>query len=277
MHKRIHITGAHRSGTTLMWALMTTCFDIDASPAEEVRLRAPLAARGRIVCTKCPDESDYALTLARLDPDLHVIQMVRDPRDVIVSKYGPGPAPYFATLASWRRNRPPNRPHPRIHVVAYERLVRQPDDVQRELLATMPFLRTVSPFSGFGDRASELSDRRSLYWSEAMHSIRPPGPESIGRWRDHLPRVKGQMVRHGDLSRDLIRLGLERDSRWLSLLDDVEPDMTPSHLREDEPAKARVMRPWRNFVGMADYLRTRHRERRAEWRARSAALPTTTP
>jgi hypothetical protein len=264
VHKRIHITGAHRSGTTLMCALMTTCFDIDASPAEEVRLRAPLATRGRIVCTKCPDESDYALKLLPFDPDLHVIQMVRDPRDVIVSRYGAGPAPYFATLRSWRRNRPVRRPHPRAHVVSYERLVKRPDDVQRELMAAMPFLRAVSPFSGFSERAGELANRRDLYWAEAMHSIRPPSPESIGRWRDHLPRVKGQMIRHGDIARDLIALGLERDTSWLALLDGIAADLTPSHLPEKEPLKAHVTRPWRNALGIAGYLWMRHRERRDE-------------
>jgi hypothetical protein len=260
VHQRIHITGAHRSGTTLMCALMTTCFDIDVSPAEEVRLRAPLATRGRIVCTKCPDESDYALTALRFDSNLHIIQMVRDPRDVIVSKYGPGPAPYFATVPSWRRNRPPRRRHPRAHVISYERLVNEPDTVQSALAAAMPFLRVLLPFSAFSERASELADRQGLTWAEAMHSIRPPGPESIGRWRDHLPRVKGQIVRHGDISNDLIALGLERDRHWLSLLEGIEPDLTPSHLPEREPFKAPVTRVWRNAVGIANYVLMRRRE-----------------
>ena len=264
VHKRIHITGAHRSGTTLMWALMTTCFDIDVSPPGEERLRAPLASRGPIVCTKRPDESDYAFKLLPFDPNLHVIQMIRDPRDVIASKYGPGPAPYFATLPSWRRNRPPRRIHPRAHVVSYERLVRTPDAVQKELMAGMPFLRAVSPFSRFSERAQTADRPQSRYWAEAMHSIRPPSPESIGRWREHLPRVKGQIARHGDISRDLIALGLEPDTAWLTLLDGVDADLTPSHLPETEPLKAPVTRAWRNALGILSYLRERRREKREE-------------
>jgi hypothetical protein len=247
-----------------MCALMTTCFDIDAAPREEMRLRAPVSERGRVVCTKCPDESDYALKLLPFDRDLHVIQMVRDARDVIVSKYGAGPAPYFVTLPSWRRNLPHGRQHPRAHVVSYERLVSEPDAVQQELVTAMPFLHTIAPFSAFSERASELADRQQLYWAEAMHSIRPPQPESIGRWREHLPRVKGQIVRHGDISRELIALGLERDASWLSLLEGVDADLTPSHLPEEEPVKARITRAWRNALGMADYLWMRRRERSQE-------------
>jgi len=264
LHTRIHITGAHRSGTTLMSALMTTCFDIDVSPPEETRLRAPLAKSGRIVCTKNPDESDYALKLLALDPDLHVIQMVRDPRDVIVSKVGREPAPYFVTLRCWRRNRPPRRPHKRAHIVRYEALVSNPDSVQKELMAAMPFLRMTLPFSKFSERAQETAASRSPYWIEAMHSIRAPGPESIGRWREHLPRVKGQIARHGDISRELIALGLEKDKSWLSLLEGVEADMAPSHLPENEPLKAPITRAWRNALGILGYLRERRRERRQE-------------
>lgn len=262
--KRIHITGAHRSGTTLMCALMTTCFDIDVAPPNEERLRSPVPPGGRIVCTKSPDESDYALGLLPYDPDLHVIQMVRDPRDVIVSKFGPEPASYFTNLQSWRRNKPSARwrRHPRAHIVSYERLVNRPDEVQAELAAAMPFLETVCAFSAYSDRAQDLADSRELYWSEAMHAIRPPGPESIGRWRQHLERVKGQIARHGDISDELIEMGLEPNNSWLALLEFVAADFTPSHLPEHLDLKSRITRSWRNAVGMLTYLRGRRREKK---------------
>ena len=264
LRKRIHITGAHRSGTTLMCALMTTCFDIDVAPPEEQRLRAPLPRGGRIACTKSPDESDYALRLLPFDPDLHIIQMVRDPRDVIVSKYGRGPAPYFTNLDSWRRNKPSRRwrRHKRAHFVSYERLVREPDTVQAELAAAMPFLRQVCAFSAYSTRAQALAESRALYWSEAMHAIRPPGPESIGRWREHPERVKGQIARHGSISRDLVALGLERDDAWLSALEGVQPDMSVSHMPEHLNLKSKITRAWRDAIGILGYLRERHRERR---------------
>ena len=247
-----------------MCALMTTCFDIDVSPPDEERLRALVPPGGRVLCTKSPDESDYALALLPFDPDLHVIQMVRDPRDVIVSKYGPGPASYFTNLQSWRRNKPSARwrSHSRAHVVSYERLVNRPDAVQAELGAAMPFLRTVCAFSAYSERASDLAVSRDLYWSEAMHAIRPPGPESIGRWRQHLERVKGQIARHGDISDELIELGLEDNNSWLALLEFVAPDLSHSHMPEHLDIKSRITRSWRNVVGMLSYLRARHREKR---------------
>src|SRR5256885_11397004 len=62
---RIHITGAARSGTTLMLALMVTCFDIDGAVARETRLwRAPARGR-RIVLTKQPQDEKLALFLTR--------------------------------------------------------------------------------------------------------------------------------------------------------------------------------------------------------------------
>src|SRR5256885_11036539 len=82
---RIHITGAARSGTTLMLALMATCFGIDGAVEQETRLwRAPVRGR-RIVLTKQPQDERLALFLTRLDPRLHIIYMLRDPREVIVS------------------------------------------------------------------------------------------------------------------------------------------------------------------------------------------------
>lgn len=262
--KRIHITGAHRSGTTLLCALMATCFDIDVVPPDEVRLRAPLPPGGRIVCTKCTDETDYAFWLLPLDPDLHILHIMRDPRDVIVSKYAPDPGRYFTNLRSWRRNRPRPfwRRHPRAHFISYERLVREPDAVQDELAQAMPFLRRVCAFSEFAVRARETAEGRGLYWSGAMHSIRPPDPESIGRWRAHPDRVKGQMARHGDLSRDLIEMGLEKDDGWRGMLDRAGCDLASSHIPEHETIASHVTRLWRNALGVVDYMRRRRREHR---------------
>jgi len=88
---RIHITGAARSGTTLMLALMLTCFDIDGGVSRETRLwRAPVRGR-RVVVTKQPADEKISLFLARFDPKRHIIYMLRDPREVVVSRHGADP------------------------------------------------------------------------------------------------------------------------------------------------------------------------------------------
>lgn len=264
LHKRIHITGAHRSGTTLMFALLVTCFDIDKPIPAEDRLRKPLAQTGRIVCSKCPDESDYAFWLLPLDPNLHVIHMMRDPRDVIVSKFGSEAAPYFTNLYSWRRNHPAPRwaKHPRAHFVRYERLVTEPNRVQEQLAARMPFLRQTRCFSDYAQHAAEVARECELYWDKAMHAIRPADRESIGKWRQRRERVQGQILRHGDLSDELIEMGYEPDRRWLDLLAGVAADLSPSHMPEEERLKSTVTRSWRNAVGAASYVLERWREMR---------------
>ena len=249
---RVHITGAARSGTTLMLALMLTCFDIDGGMARETRLwRAPVRGR-RIVLTKQPADENLALFLSRLDPKLHVIYMLRDPREVIVSRHGTDPNRYWTNLRAWRESVAAASRHTgqrRLHIVRYEDLLNDPDTVQQALCKAMPFLRIVQPFSGF----HEVAELEIAQWGAAMGSIRRVmGAETLS-WRKHLPRLKGQMARHGDLSDELIRLGHETDKEWLRLLDGVAPDLAESRAPERESLRRRFDHRWRDFVGALAY------------------------
>ena len=252
---RIHITGAARSGTTLMLALMMTCFDIDGAVTQECRLwRAPVRGR-RVVLTKQPRDEAFAIRLARVDPRLHAIYMLRDPREVVVSIHGSAPDQYWSDLPAWRRSVAAARPwvqHPRVHVVRYDELVRDPDRVQQRLAAAMPFLKILRPFSRFHEAAALEHEQ----WRVAMRSIRPPSPEALGSWRQQLPRLKAQLAAHGDSSEELIALGFERDRKWLSLLDDV----TSEEGRERESPdtfKRRFDHGWRDFLGAFAYAAQR--------------------
>ena len=249
---RVHITGAARSGTTLMLALMLTCFEIDGRNVRETRLwRARVAGR-RIVLTKQPMDERLALLLVRLDPRLHVIYMLRDPREAVVSIHGTAPDQYWSNLRAWRESVAAAKPwfdHPRVHVVRYDALARDPDGVQRALGAAMPFLNIVRPFSRFHDVAALQDDQ----WRAAMGSIRSVSPESLGSWRRHLPRLKAQLLRHGDISDTLMALGFEKDRAWLELLDGVEPEATPSRTAETESLRRRFDHAWRDFIGALAY------------------------
>jgi hypothetical protein len=46
---------------------------------------------------------------------------------------------------------------------------------------------------------------------------------SLTRWRDDLPRVKGELLRHPAMAEWLVRLGYETDAAWTECLEDVEP------------------------------------------------------
>lgn len=237
--RRIHITGAPRSGTTLLHVLFLTCFEIDGRVEEERRLRRP-APKGRsIVCTKCPDETCFTAGVLSVDAKLFAVYIERDPRDVIASEHGRWPGRYFTNLRVWRRNARAARKaggHERFIVVDYARLVREPDKVQAELMTAMPFLRPTLNFSRF----HQAVHRPIAEWGPAMHAIRPITEAGLDGWRRHLPRVKGQIQRHGDLTPDLIAGGYETDASWAEVLADVPPDLTPSLHRETLSPRKRV-------------------------------------
>lgn len=225
--RRIHITGAPRSGTTLLHVLFLACFDIDGGVKEELRLRRPAPRDRWIVCTKCPDEVGFTAAMLSLDPRLHAVYVARDPRDVIASEHGGWPGRYFTNLRVWRRSaRAARRARgkARFHTVDYHRLVTEPDVVQAELMAAMPFLRRTHPFS----RYHEVVRDPSAEWAPAMHAIRPVTANSLGAWRFRPERIKGQIARHGDLAADLIAHGYERDRHWMSALRSVKTDLTAS-------------------------------------------------
>jgi len=254
---RIHITGAPRSGTTLMLALMLTCFDIDGGVAHEQRIWRGVPRGKHIVCTKRPGDERLAGALLRLDPNLHVICMLRDPRDAVVSIHGRVPDAYWSNLRAWRDSARITRYYQnrsRFHVVRYDELVTNSDAVQMRLAEAMPFLKQVLPFSRYHS-AVQVSDNQ---WLRAMRGVRPVSADNVGAWRKHLPRLKGQLLRHGDISDELIALGFEKDKNWLALLADVEPDMTPSRAPESMSLDQRVTRIWRDVSGGATYLARRY-------------------
>lgn len=256
--KRIHITGTPRSGTTLLLSLMLACFDIDGAVPMERRLWRTPPKNRRIQCTKFPDETDFATAMLALDPDLHVIFIVRDPRDVIASRNHVTPGGYLTNLRVWRENLEAAKPyfrHPRFHFVDYRKLTLDPDAVQERLAAAMPFLTPLRPFSNYAAFAREEEGE----WLHGMGlQVRPVAPDRVGNWRQHLPRVKGQMLIHGDVSDDLIALGFERSKEWLSVLDGIVPDFLPSAAVEMPGFGKRVTRVWRNSIGTLVYLARRY-------------------
>ncbi|MGQ0742391.1 MAG: sulfotransferase family protein [Alphaproteobacteria bacterium] len=254
---RIHITGAPRSGTTLMLALMLTCFEIDGGVAHERRIWRAVPKGKRIVCTKRPGDERISGWLVALDPRLHVICMLRDPRDAVVSVHNASPSMYWSNLHAWRESARAimrARGKPRLHVVRYDELAINPDAVQARLALEMPFLKPKLPFSQFHE-AAQMGDTQ---WLRAMRSIRAVSAENVGAWKRHLPRLKGQILRHGDISGELITLGFENDKAWLKLLEDVEPDTAPSRTPEVVTFERWVTRLWRETTGTLAYLFRRY-------------------
>jgi hypothetical protein len=245
--QRIHIVGSGpRTGTTLLAECIAACFHIDAHAQHETPIRRHRKGMG-IYLTKKPADLLIVGSRLKIDRHLHVIAMLRDPRDMAVSRHSRAPERYYAPLRFWKRRVPILRQlqrHPRFIVVRYESLVREPDAIQERLRRKMPFLIKKAPFSEFHQIGSPSA--KSI---KATGSLRPISESSIGRWRDHLPRLAGQLLLHGPISDELIEFGYEWDENWLELLEGVEPDLTPSHFPEH--SRLRKFQIWRLKYGEA--------------------------
>jgi len=229
--KRIHIVGiGPRTGTTLMAEAMIACFDIDQYTDHEDRVFVVPPDEGNIFLTKDPRDTLVINPLLYVNPDLYIICMIRDPRDVIVSKHELDPDRYWAGLRFWKTYIPfwrRLRKHPRFITVKYEDLVSDPDRVQQRLVEKMPFLTIKRPFTQYHEVAKPSIDSM-----KALKEVRPIAPTGVGNWRNHLARIAGQLQLHGPIAGDLIEFGYEKDDLWINMLEGVEPDLSESHWPE---------------------------------------------
>lgn len=228
--KRIHIVGCSpRSGTTLLTEAMISCFEIDLYESHETSIFRQPARTGNIYLTKRPGDICVIGPALRVDPDLYVIYMLRDPRDIICSKHGKDSGRYWVGLNAWNTYSFYGRKlqgHRRFMVVRYEELTRHPDNIQTALMERMPFLVRKASFSDYHRTAKPSEDSLA-----ALGGVRPISIERTGNWRNHLPRLAGQMLLHDakSLAEDLVEYGYEKDETWLKELQGVYPDTMPSH------------------------------------------------
>jgi hypothetical protein len=223
-----------------MLELMLAGFVFDIAARSEVSVLKLVPPGPRTCCSKQPREVGLAEPLLAMDPDQWFIYLLRDPRDVVVSIHNTKPDCYWANLALWRRferQAAVVRGHPRFVEVRYEELVRNPDAVQEVLAALMPFLPRRGTFSSFHERA-----KPSPQSQRAMRELRPVDDRSIGTWRQHKPRIVGQITIHGTPSPELIALGYETDASWEGELEGIAPDLRPGRWPEHvDPAWLRQM------------------------------------
>lgn len=221
--KRVHIVGlGPRTGTTLMMELMVHCYEFDAYANHEMSLLdVPNIPVDRF-CSKEPSELKRAVKRLKRNPGLWVICMIRDPRDVVVSRHRRRPALYWSNLDIWKHHFHCFSKYQdlnRLVAIKYEELVQNPDEVQTQIESQIPFLRRLHRFSRFHEIATPVE--QSVM---ALGGVRQISTNSIGNWRHHLPRLKAQIQNHGSVSPALFELGYEVDDGWESVLDGVESD-----------------------------------------------------
>ncbi len=219
--ERIHIVGCGpRSGTTLLAELMRVSFNIDLYASHEASISTIPPDTGDIFLTKKPRDILTVEPALKMNKNLTVLYMVRDPRDMVVSKHGIAPDQYWSSLKFWKTystygKRLEN--HPRFITIRYESLVKNPDEVQNMILEKIPYLKKTQLFSEFS-RESKVSSGSQ----KALGSVRKISSSSIGAWKNHLPRIKNQLKKHGSISQDLIDYGYEPDRAWEQILENVE-------------------------------------------------------
>jgi hypothetical protein len=225
---RIHIVGVSpRTGTTLLAECMVACLKIDGYEPHEASI-SRLRVGPNVYLTKLPRDLMAVEPRLMLDRTFHVICLMRDPRDVIVSRHGQAPDRYWTPLRIWKQRvgmvrRLAN--HGRFLLVRYEDLVSDPDGTDRRIRERLRFLESTHPFSAFAAVA-----RPTPLALEALGPVRAFSADRVGGWRHHLPRVAGQLARYGSITDELIEFGYEPDARWLSMLDGVVPDMSASQI-----------------------------------------------
>ncbi len=230
MFKHLHIVACSpRSGTTLLHEAMVTCFKVDKHYDHEVRFNQVDAEDGQILVTKRPKDTMYMPDVIA-DPELFVVYVMRDPRDVIVSRHGKKKDMYYSNIRLWRELHGYAQriaDHDRFLQVGYEEFVSAPDTVQGQIAAKFPWLKTLHKFSEYHEYAN-VSEKSKL----AMNDVRPIAPTSVGKWKSNLGRIKGQQITHGSLTPDLIECGYETSNDWEQVLDGVEPDFSRSRYPE---------------------------------------------
>lgn len=250
--KRIHVVGSGpRTGTTLMAELIAACFDVDGHAPHEMSVFLKPAQDFHVFCSKHPHEVLSVRAILPLDRDLWVICMIRDPRDMIVSRHRQNPNVYWANLRQWKQYSKSIRKlaaQPRFLTVRYEDLVRDPATVQERLMAEMPFLRWRTSFAQFHEIA-----RPSEESIDALRGVRPIDSAPIGRWRQHKPRVAAQLQVHGSIVTDLIHFGYENDDSWLHELEGIEPNHYESHHPDHLLLKSRLDDVWLRWKRIVRY------------------------
>lgn len=217
--QRVHIVGVNpRTGTTLLAECMRLSFEIARSEEHEASMFRLRRCNG-VYLTKSPQDLDHVRLRLALDPRFHVICMVRDPRDVVVSRHGKSSDAYWSrtSLGRFRERWALAKQlldHPRFMVVKYEDLIARPDEVQRQIAERFGFLVSTGKFSAFHERG-EISEESRL----ALNGIRPIDATNRAKWTGHLDRLQAQLTEHGAIDEELFALGYETDAGWMTRYD----------------------------------------------------------
>jgi len=227
--KHIHIVSSSpRSGTTLLFELMTSSFQIDCYPKHEARIGKKPPKNCNILLTKSPKDTVVMDTILKYVSNIYVLFVLRDPRDSAVSKHKSKPDHYYGSLRYWFNYMPYYerfKDHPRVLTVKYEDLVAQPDAIQEEIHDHLSFLEKKYRFSQYTRHAEPSEDAQ-----KALGGVRKINTSSIGNWRNHKYKLKKDIETFGPIAEDLIQFGYEDSKEWMKELESVNKQPIQQHV-----------------------------------------------
>jgi predicted nucleic acid-binding OB-fold protein len=221
--KRIHITSSGpRTGTTLLAEVMKTCFEIDCYCDHEAPIALSNSSFGECdtILTKMPSTTKHLEKVLKWDPNLFIICLIRDPRDMVCSYHGRIQDKYYCDFQFWLNfveNYKSLQGIERFLLIKYEDLTEDPDSVQKLIMEEMPFLSKKHNFSDFHLYAKPVNDSIA-----ALKKLRPVESKGVGNWKNNLPRIKQQIHEFGSIESSLITYGYEDDNKWTKVLRNVE-------------------------------------------------------
>ena len=174
-------------------------FQFSGRSEREVSLFEPVPEGETLYLTKKPPDTSRIRHAFLADERLFAICMLRDPRSVASSRHKKYPDVYFSDFRRWLEYEKEIRQlaeHPRFLLVRYEALLTDPDAIQQEILSKFPLLKLQRRFSEY-PAGADPGERAHI----AMHSVRALDPGRIEGWREHLPRVKDQLIRYPQINR----------------------------------------------------------------------------
>ena len=227
------ITGCARSGTTLLQTLMAFFKDIKIYNYSETRPEKLLARLSEKPCENSPkkyllikkpqphpaDPRHFTLT-SLLQKGFLIINIIRDGRDVLVSRHPEDPARYWVTPERWLaaiNDTLKEKHNKRILVVKYELLVENPGAVLDQI-ADFLGVPCKKDFLNFykNPRVADYLNTTSL------QGARPVNADSVGAWKklEHSQRMDEINTSRGEeLNRALRELGYIQDQdEWTGKL-----------------------------------------------------------
>jgi len=227
--RHIHIVSSSpRSGTTLLFELMRSSFEIDCYPTHEARIGKKPPNDCQVLLTKSPKDTVVMDSILRYVPSIYVLFVLRDPRDSAVSKHKSKPTHYYGSLRYWFNYMPYYarfKDHPRVLTVKYEDLVARPDAIQAKIHEPLSFLEKNHRFSQYTRHAEPSADAQ-----KALGGVRKINTSSIGNWRNHKYKLKKDIEKFGSIGDDLIRFGYEDSKEWRKELADVKKQSIQQHV-----------------------------------------------